>query len=64
MYDSRPLWRDQDKRAKALDLVAPVYSWFTQGLRGARLIDSKALFLGLNEGTRHETGKAAERVSG
>ena len=25
------LWRDQDKRDEARDLLAPVYGWFTEG---------------------------------
>ena len=35
------LWADQGKRAQARDLLAPIYSWFTEGfdtpdLRGAK----------------------------
>ena len=30
------LWRDQGKRAQARDLLAPVYGWFTEGLRYTR----------------------------
>jgi predicted ATPase len=26
------LWRDQGKRLEARDLLAPIYSWFTEGL--------------------------------
>ena len=40
------LWRDQGKRAKAHDLLAPVYGWFTEGFDTADLKDAKAL---LNE---------------
>jgi hypothetical protein len=25
------LWRDQDKRDEARELLAPVYGWFTEG---------------------------------
>jgi hypothetical protein len=25
------LWRDQGKRNEAVDLLAPVYNWFTEG---------------------------------
>jgi len=25
------LWRDQGKRAEALDLLGPIYGWFTEG---------------------------------
>ncbi|MGH6895461.1 MAG: AAA family ATPase [Geminicoccaceae bacterium] len=37
------LWRDQDKRATARDLLAPVYAWFTEGFDTQDLKDAKAL---------------------
>ncbi|HET6521517.1 MAG TPA: AAA family ATPase, partial [Geminicoccaceae bacterium] len=37
------LWRDQDRRAAALDLLRPVCGWFTEGLETADLRDAKAL---------------------
>jgi predicted ATPase len=37
------LWADQGKRAQAHDLLAPVYSWFTEGFDTADLKDAKAL---------------------
>jgi hypothetical protein len=37
------LWRDQGRRQQAHDLLAPVYSWFTEGLDALDLMDSKAL---------------------
>jgi predicted ATPase len=37
------LWRDQEKRAEARDLLAPVYGWFTEGFDTADLKDAKAL---------------------
>jgi class 3 adenylate cyclase/predicted ATPase len=37
------LWRDQGKRQQAHDLLAPVYSWFTEGFDTADLKDAKAL---------------------
>jgi predicted ATPase len=37
------LWRDQGKRARAHDLLAPVYGWFTEGFDTADLKDAKAL---------------------
>ncbi len=37
------LWRDQGKPAAALDLLAPVYGWFTEGFDTADLKDAKAL---------------------
>jgi class 3 adenylate cyclase len=40
------LWRDQNKRTEARDLLAPIYGWFTEGLDTPVLQDAKAL---LNE---------------
>jgi len=37
------LWRDQGKRSKALDLLAPVYGWFTEGHDTLDLKEAKAL---------------------
>jgi len=37
------LWRDQDKRDEARDLLAPVYGWFTEGFDTLDLKDAKAL---------------------
>ena len=37
------LWRDQDKRQQARDLLAPVYGWFTEGFDTADLKEAKAL---------------------
>jgi predicted ATPase len=37
------LWRDQGRRPEARDVLAPVYSWFTEGLDTRDLIDGKAL---------------------
>jgi predicted ATPase len=37
------LWQQQDKRAEAYDLLAPVYGWFTEGFDTADLQDAKAL---------------------
>jgi predicted ATPase len=37
------LWRDQDKRAKARDLLAPIYGWFTEGFATPDLKEAKAL---------------------
>jgi predicted ATPase len=38
------LWRDQDKRDEARDLLAPVYGWFTEGFDTRDLKEAKALF--------------------
>jgi class 3 adenylate cyclase/predicted ATPase len=37
------LWRDQDKRDEARDLLAPVYGWFTEGHETRDLIEAKVL---------------------
>jgi len=37
------LWQSQGKRDEALQLLAPVYNWFTEGFDTADLIDAKAL---------------------
>ena len=37
------LRRDQDRRAEARDLLAPVYGWFTEGFDTRDLKDAKAL---------------------
>ena len=37
------LWRDQDKRGEARDLLAPVYGWFTEGFDTLDLKEAKAL---------------------
>jgi class 3 adenylate cyclase/predicted ATPase len=37
------LWRDQGKRPKAHDLLAPVYGWFTEGFDTLDLKEAKAL---------------------
>ena len=37
------LWRDQGKRDKAHDLLAPVYGWFTEGIDTLDLKEAKAL---------------------
>ena len=37
------LWRDQGKEDEALDLLAPVYGWFTEGFDTRDLKEAKAL---------------------
>jgi hypothetical protein len=37
------LWRDQDKRVEARDLLGPIYNWFTEGLDAPALKEAKAL---------------------
>jgi predicted ATPase len=42
------LWRDQDKRDEARELLAPVYGWFTEGFDTLDLKEAKALLDELN----------------
>ena len=44
------LWQQQGKRQEALDLLAPVYNWFTEGFDTVDLKDTKALLEELEEG--------------
>jgi predicted ATPase len=37
------LWRDQDKRDEARELLAPVYGWFTEGFDTLDMKEAKAL---------------------
>jgi predicted ATPase len=37
------LWRDQGKRTEALDLLAPIYGWFTEALDTPLLKEAKEL---------------------
>ncbi len=37
------LWQQQDKRAEARELLAPIYSWFTEGFDTPDLQEAKAL---------------------
>jgi predicted ATPase len=37
------LWGEQDRRAEARELLAPVYAWFTEGFDTADLKEAKAL---------------------
>lgn len=37
------LWRQQGKRQEALDLLAPVYGWFTEGFDTADLREARSL---------------------
>jgi predicted ATPase len=42
-HDLAGLWGEQGRRTDAHDLVAPVYSWFTEGFDTADLKEAKAL---------------------
>jgi predicted ATPase len=46
------LWQSQGKRQEAYDLLAPVYSWFTEGFDTADLIDARVLLEAVGGG-RH-----------
>ena len=37
------LWQQQGKRAEARQLLAPIYSWFTEGFDTPDLQEAKAL---------------------
>jgi predicted ATPase len=37
------LWQQQGKRTEAYELLAPVYSWFTEGFDTADLQDARVL---------------------
>ena len=37
------LWRDQGKPQQALELLAPIYNWFTEGFDTLDLKEAKAL---------------------
>ena len=39
------LWRDQDRRAEARALLAPLYAWFSEGFATRDLKDAQALLL-------------------
>jgi len=41
------LWRDQNKRTEARNLLAPVYGWFTEGFDTPDLREAKALLIEL-----------------
>jgi predicted ATPase len=43
--DLAALWIDQGKREEALDLLEPIYAWFTEGLDTQDLKQAKALLL-------------------
>jgi predicted ATPase len=37
------LWQRQGKRAEAYELLAPIYSWFSEGFDTADIQDARAL---------------------
>ena len=42
------LWRDQEKREAARDLLASVYGWFKEGFETLNLQEAKALLHALD----------------
>src|SRR5262249_61837457 len=36
-------WRDEDRRAEARDLLAPIYGWFTEGFDTPDLMEAKEI---------------------
>jgi NAD(P)-dependent dehydrogenase (short-subunit alcohol dehydrogenase family) len=47
--DLARLWAGRGERARAADLLAPVYGWFTEGFDTSDLKDAKALLDKLTE---------------
>jgi predicted ATPase len=54
------LWRDQGKRDEALDLLAPVYDWFTDGFDTRDLKEAKALLDALRSSPMSITRKSQD----
>jgi predicted ATPase len=42
------LWVERGKRSEAHDLLAPIYSWFTEGFETADMKEAKALLAELS----------------
>ncbi len=61
MSMARP-WRDQDKRQKARDLLAPVYNWFTEGFDTMDLKEAKALLAELRAAAPKKPGLRQKRT--
>jgi DNA-binding winged helix-turn-helix (wHTH) protein/predicted ATPase len=55
------LWRSQNKRADALQLLAPIYGWFTEGFDTADLREAKALLDELAESNRRRSGSRSKK---
>jgi predicted ATPase len=55
------LWQRQGKWAKARELLAPIYGWFTEGFDTADLQEARTLLTGLAE-TRGSSRRAAGRA--
>jgi len=44
-----PLWQQQGKKAKARQMLAEIYDWFTEGFDAKDLQEAKALLVELTE---------------
>jgi predicted ATPase len=44
-----PYWQQQGKQAEARALLAPIYTWFTEGFDTADLQEARALLNALDE---------------
>ena len=55
------LWRDQSKRDAARELLAPVYSWFTEGFDTLDLKEAKALLDALRPDNEFRNGLSEPR---
>ena len=49
------LWRDLGRTQQALELLAPLYGWFTEGFDTRDLKDAKALLEELQRGLKIST---------
>jgi predicted ATPase len=55
------LWCDQGRTQQALELLAPVYRWFTEGFDTRDLMDAKALLDELQSAERAREADCAGR---
>ena len=56
------LWRDHGKRSEARNLLAPVYSWFTEGFDTLDLKEAKKLLDELQHAPATELGIASSQT--
>jgi predicted ATPase len=55
------LWCDQSRTQQALELLAPIYGWFTEGFDTRDLKDAKALLEELQSARRARAADRADR---
>ena len=60
--DLARLWRDQGKRDEARNLLAPVYSWFTEGFDTLDLKEAKNLLDELQHAPATQLGTASSQT--